>query len=76
MVKHERTFHTCDICGIEMEKPHNGGEAGTYTLVATEDYAVAGNNLNWRELCGPCNSWLGRHISDLRETANGMRNAR
>ena len=75
MAKHNRTFHTCDICGTEMDRPYNGGQCGTFAMTADLSYAVAGYSISWKELCGPCNSWLGRQISDLQETAKNMRAA-
>ena len=73
MAKHNREFFTCDICGVVMDAPHRGSDAGTYTLKASSDYAVTGHSMNWSDLCGPCNSWLGRMISDLEEHSKQAR---
>lgn len=73
MAKHNRTYHTCDLCGIEMDKPHAGGEAGSYKMTMHEDYAVAGHSIHFHELCRSCNDFVGRWISDFKEMAKDIR---
>ena len=77
MSEHTRKYFTCDICGVEMVKPYCGGESGTYEMIATEDYAVAGGYaIKWRDLCQPCNNFLEGAISDLKRRGDEIRKAR
>jgi hypothetical protein len=75
MAKHIREFHTCDICGAEIETPYRGGENGTYSLTFSADFAVAGFTTEWKELCVGCNGWLGRMVDDLQQHSKEMRRA-
>jgi hypothetical protein len=75
-MKHTRNYHTCDRCGVEMEKPFNGGAMGTFSIHAVEDFVVCGGPaLTWKELCGPCNSYVGRIILDLQGDQKEARKA-
>lgn len=77
MTQHVRKYCTCDICGIEMAKPYRGGECGTYDLLATVDYAVAGGiAISWKDLCQSCNRFLEGAISDLSRRGKEIRKAR
>lgn len=76
MARKTKVYHTCDICGVDMDQPYNGGENGTYTLTATSDYAVTGHAMFWKELCEPCNSYLRRLISDLEVFSKDQKAAR
>lgn len=60
----------CDRCGQVMDKrPGPYGEAGTFSLKANCDYAVAGDGFAWNDLCPTCNTHVGRLISELRKEA-------
>ena len=76
MAKHTRAYHTCDICGVEMEKPYRGGERGTYAITMEMDFAVAGNMVKWDETCESCNHLLERMIDDMVQMAKDLQKAR
>lgn len=64
---------TCDVCERRIDTPYRGGEAGTYSLQVNADYAVAGYNSHWKDLCQDCNGWLGGWINDLQAAAKQRR---
>ena len=70
-MKKIREWYECDRCSAEIEKPHHGGEAGTFRLVFERDFAVAGDHTGWRELCRECNEYIGNLIE--REIAKATR---
>ena len=67
------TICCCDVCGKPIDRPYSGGERGTYRLSADADYAIAGEALNWQELCMECNSWLGGMFEDLKHYSKSLK---
>ena len=71
----ERTIKEwfCDRCKTVMDKKPVYGEMGQYSIVANADYMVAGGNeIEWRELCPACNSYVGALIRDLKHDATPL----
>lgn len=76
MAKVIKEYHECDFCGVQMEKPYNGGEGGTFKLSAEVDYATCGHTTRYQELCNGCNGIVGGFIREMEIRAKGMRKAR
>lgn len=55
MAKHMREYFTCDRCGIEIDRPDYGGDAGTFSLRVHAGFATCGEVICWDELCRECN---------------------
>lgn len=74
MGKKTKEWFVCDRCGVEIERPFRGGESGTYHVKFNADYAVAGESLEWRELCVDCNHYIGMLMSEEKNKANPLPN--
>ena len=68
MAEKTEKFFVCDCCGKERIEPVRGNDRGPtrYTMHLTEDFGVAGGQITWKDLCGYCNSKLGRFVNDIR----------
>ena len=72
MAQHTKTFHTCDMCGLAIEKPYYGGESGTYTAEFGVEYTFGGHTIRWKELCVSCNGLLGKMIDEMVKRTKGL----
>lgn len=58
----------CDRCHKVADKWLKPGTA--HSIVASVDYGTAGGvELEWREMCVPCNEEVGRQIDAMKKSA-------
>jgi hypothetical protein len=73
MAKITKEYFKCDRCGVFMDNKPHYGEAGTFTVHFISDFAVAGNAVNWDDLCKMCNKHVGNFINNEINAAKLMR---
>lgn len=73
MGKRTAEWYVCDRCHKRIDKPYRGGEGGTFSVRFNADYAVAGEAVDWNELCRDCNNHIGGLMSNEIRVAKIMR---
>ena len=59
-------YFKCDMCGKRMDRPAAPSESrGKYVATFGADYAVAGHGISLKDLCQPCNDYVGRLMLDV-----------
>jgi len=65
----------CDRCKrVEDAKPKRTGYGAWYEIRISVDYETAGGTeIEWREMCPPCNKAVASEISAMKDSARAAR---